>query len=289
MFARLSYTWSLMGASWEVLRKDVRLLIFPLLSGICCIAVFISFLIPIISSGFRGMPEDATPGEKFGYYAVLFLFYFCNYFVMTFFNTAIVAGAIARMQGGRPTIGGCIGESVKRLHLIIGWALLQATVGLILRIIEERSQKLGRFIAGLIGMAWTLMTYLVVPVMVVDQKGPFAAVAESSRMLKKTWGTQIAGNFSFGTIFFLLMLPAIAGFVAGAMVLASSAVLGLALIIISILYILILSLVQSALQSIFQAAVYLYALDPALLSVPLSDGTRGFPVKLVAGAIVDRD
>src|SRR6266487_1004413 len=137
------------------------------------------------------------------------------------------------------------------------WALVSATVGLVLRIIENRSEKVGRFVAGLLGMAWTLVSFLVIPILVVENKGPLKALSESTQLLKKTWGEQLVGNFSFGLIFFLLGIPPVAlvvlGFFSG-----SGAAIGLCVAAAGI-YLIVLALVQSALQAIFQAALYFYA------------------------------
>jgi hypothetical protein len=136
---------------------------------------------------------------------------------------------------------------------------MSATVGLILRLIEDRSEKIGRIVAGLLGAAWTLVSFLVVPILVVENKNPLVALKESTGMLKKTWGERIVGNFSFGLIFFLLAIPAIAlivlGFFSG-----SGAVIA-ACIALGVIYLIVLGLVHSALQAIFQAALFLYARD----------------------------
>jgi len=204
----------------------------------------------------------------------LFLFYLCNYFVITFFNAAIIACAVRRMQGGTATVGDGLRDAAGRLPLIAGWALVSATVGLILRIIEDRSERVGRIVAGLLGMAWTVVSYLVVPVLVIERKGPFAALKDSTAMLRRTWGEQVVGNFSFGLMFFVLALPALAmvvlGFVTGSAV-------GLSLCIgVAVIYLVVLSLIQSALQGIFQAAVYLYARD---------GHASGFSNELLSGAM----
>ena len=276
MFARISYTWSLMGASWDILKQDKTLLLFPLLSGLSCLVVLTSFAIPMWLTGAWEPPEhDATQVQQILYYATLFLFYLVNYFVITFFNTAIVSCAVLRMVGGQPTVADGFREAVSRLPQIAGWALVSATVGLILRIIEDRSEKIGRIVAGLLGMAWTVVTYLVVPIIVVERKGPIAALKGSTAMLKKTWGEQLVGNFSFGLVFTLLALPAILlvvlGFFSGS---------GLAIILcigLAAVYMLALSLIQSGLQSIFQAAVYLYSRD--------GSEPGGFPAGLLADAM----
>src|SRR5439155_17899383 len=141
--------------------------------------------------------------------------------------------------------------------LIAGWALLSATIGLILKIIESYNKKFGRFITGLLGAAWTIMTFLAVPVLVVENKGPIAALKESAALLKKTWGTQIMGNFAFGSIFFLLFLPGIFALMfAGYLAATASASVALMVAGSAFTYMIVLALIQSALHSIFQSAVY---------------------------------
>ncbi|HVM62169.1 MAG TPA: DUF6159 family protein [Verrucomicrobiae bacterium] len=258
MLTKISYTWGLMRASWNILKTDKTLLLFPLLSGVCCIIVLLSFALPIFLTGAWEPPaHGSSQASVVVYYGILFLFYIANYFVITFFNTAIVSCAMLRMAGHNATVGDGFREAASRLPQIAGWALLSATIGLILRIIEDRSEKVGRIVAGLLGMAWTVMSFLVVPVIVGERKGPFAALKESSGMLRRTWGEQLVGNFSFGLVFMVLSLPAIALIFLAAFL--GNGWLLLLSIIMAVVYLIALSLVQSALQSIFQTAVYLFA------------------------------
>ena len=278
MFGKIAYTWDLMKASWDVLKKDKTLLVFPLLSGLCCLLVLASFAVPFflvaVASGGESATHHVTVSGS-AQYGLIFLFYLATYFVITFFNTAIVSCAILRLTGGSPTVGDGFREAAARLPLIAAWAVLSATVGMILRMIEDRSKWVGRIVAGLLGMAWTVVSFLVVPVLVVERKGPFQALKESASLLSKTWGEQLVGNFSFGMIFFLLMLPALALVVLS--IFSGSGLLIIACIGLAFLYLMALSLIQSALQSIFQAAVYLYA----------HNGTapEGFSDDLMSGAM----
>src|SRR5262249_53677864 len=132
--------------------------------------------------------------------------------------------------------------------------------------------------AGLLGMAWTVVSFLVIPILVVENKGPLAALRESTELLKKTWGEQLVGNFSFGLLFFLLGIPAYVllalGIIRGSWPTASLCI-GLA-----VAYLIVLALVQSALQAIFQAAVYLYARNG---QVP-----EGFQAEFLSGAMVQK-
>jgi len=273
---KIARTWSMMSACWQVLKQDKGLLLFPFISGVCCLALLASFAVPLYTTG-HWQPPGAKTGtnQQAVYYGIFFLFYVCNYFVIVFFNSAIVACATIRMSGGAPTVADGFRAAASRLPVIAGWAVVSATVGLILRIIEDRSEKVGRIVAGLLGAAWTVVSFLVVPILVVENKNPVAALKDSTALLKKTWGEQLVGNFSFGLLFFLLSIPAFALVILG--VLSGSVAAAAVCIAIAVVYLIVLALIQSALQSIFQAALYLYARDG---QVP-----EGFHAELLRGAM----
>jgi Family of unknown function (DUF6159) len=274
---KFSYSWSLMSASFNVLKNDKRLIIFPLLSGICCLVVLASFTGGAFVSGHLHAPQNQT--EQIIQWITLFGFYFANYFIITFFNVGVVAFAVSRMAGGEPTISGAFREAFNRIHLIAAWAFLAATVGIILRVIGERSGKLGKIITSILGSAWSILTFLVVPVLVMEDKGPIEAFKSSASLLKKTWGERIIGNFSFGLIFLLLTLPALAAIFFGILQLANhNTTIGFSLLILSVIYFITLSLVHSVLISIFQAALYLFTQG-------VKDETHGFPVILLKNAM----
>jgi hypothetical protein len=276
---KFSYTWSIMGASWEVLKRDKKLLLFPLLSGLCCLIVMASFGVAAVLGDHIHRPTSQT--EKVLQWVTLFCFYFVNYFVITFFNVGIVSFAISRMAGGEPTVGGAFREALNRVHLIAAWALVAATVGVVLRMIESRSGKVGQIITSILGSAWSILTFMIVPVLVMENKGPIDAFKSSATLLRKTWGERLIGNFAFGMIFFLLTIPGIVGVIAGVVQLAQhNGMLGGSLIGLSILYFIALALVHSALISIFQAALYLFTQG-------VTDQTHGFPVKLLKGAMTE--
>jgi hypothetical protein len=293
MFGKLSYSLSVARACWNVLRKSPGLMLFPLMSAVACGVVIASFALPIMASSSShsifqnsGGDSSADPLRSVSHYAILFAFYFCNYFVITFFNCALVACAIASLKGETPALGYGLSEATSRIHLIAGWALLSATVGVILRAVEERASFIGRIVAGLFGLAWAVASYLAVPVLVMESVGPIEAVKRSSAMLRKTWGERLAGSVGFSAIFFLLMLPA-AALVAGSIAMAANGnhsvmFVGIA---VAVVYVLALVLVQSTLATIFQAAVYLYANDPALLQASENQG-HGFPVFLLSNAMI---
>ena len=262
MFARFAQSWSLVKASASVLRSDKELLLFPLLSAIASLIVAASFFVPAMLGGmFASMREDGRPDVAV--YALLFAFYVVQYFVIIFFNSALVGAAMIRLRGGDPTVADGFRIAMSKLPAILGYAVISATVGVLLRALQERAGFIGRFVVGLIGLAWTVASFLVVPVLVNSDVGPIDAVKRSAELLKKTWGQNLIGNVGIGLVFgFLLFATVLVG--GGLVVLAATTkttmliVLAAAVVGISIL---LLVLVQAALQGIYSAALYRYAAE----------------------------
>ena len=195
-------------------------------------------------------------------YVVLFAFYFLNYFVITFFNSALVACAVIRLKGGNPNLGDGFSAAFARFPQIVGWALVSATVGLILRIIESRSERFAQIVAGLLGMAWAVTTYFVVPVLVIEGVGPITSIKRSVDIMKKTWGEALVSKFGIGFITFLIGLLGVVPLFAGIALLSSGQnVLGPVLIGVAVAWFVLASLITSALESIILAALYIYAAE----------------------------
>ncbi|BFI97326.1 MAG: DUF6159 family protein [Rhodanobacter sp.] len=261
MAGKFARSWALMKASAGLLREDKSLLVFPLLAGVCSVAVAASFLVPVVLAAI-GHHADVD-GRHFPplYYAVLFAFYLVQYFVIVFFNTALVGVALARLRGEPAGLADGFALARSRLGSIFGYALIAATVGLLLRMLQERLGLIGRFVVGLLGLAWTVATFLVVPVLASEGTGPMDAVKRSAELLKRTWGENLIGNAGLGVVFglvmFLFVLLAAAAMV-GAAATGSVAAMVLAGVVIVAAFI-VLGLVQSTLQGIYSAALYRYA------------------------------
>ncbi len=262
MFERFARSWSLIKASASVLRQDKELLLFPLLSSIATLLVAAAFILPALGlgalDGLQRMDEQSLPPLA---YALAFLFYLSQYFVIFFFNTALVGAAMIRLQGGDPTVGDGLRIAGSKIGAIFGYALVAATVGMILRAIQERAGWLGRWIAGLLGAAWTVASFLVVPVLVSRDVGPIEAVKESALLLKRTWGENVIGQGGIGLVFglinFVVVIAGVALIVAAAM--SQSAVLIGFAVAVLVIALVIGALIQAALSGIYSAALYRYA------------------------------
>jgi len=262
MFERMSRGWELAKASWTVLRLDKELLFFPLISGISCLLVLGSFAVPLWQSGYLQTVMDERAGEDPLGWVILFAFYFVNYFVIIFFNSALIGCAIIRFKGGDPTLADGFHAALARLPQILAWALVSATVGVILRLIESRSERFGQIVAGLMGMAWSVVTYFVVPVIVIEKAGPVEAAKRSLGIMRKTWGEALTANFGIGVIVFLAMLVGIVPFVLGMAALGAGMVtLGILLTAAGILLMILVGVISSALDGILIGALYIYAAE----------------------------
>lgn len=254
-----SNSWALVKASAAVLRLDKELMLFPVLSGIGAVLVTLTFVAPLwLSGGWMVLAEEG--GSGYLGYVVGFLFYLANYFVVFFFNSALVGAALIRMDGGDPTVSDGLSIAWSRLGSILGYAAIAATVGMILRAISERSGFLGKLAAGLAGMAWTLATYLAVPVLVTRDVGPVDAVKESAALFRKTWGEQVVGNFGMGWAVALMALSwtfVSAGLLWGAARLGPGLVLPA--VAVAALGYAFLVVFASALKGVYTAALYRYA------------------------------
>jgi hypothetical protein len=251
---RFKRSWQMFTASWRVLRSRKELAVFPLLSGAAGLVVAIIFLTPAVFTVDFDGDGGATPGT----YALLAGFYLVSAYVAIFFNAALISQANIALRGGDPGVANGLRVAAAMAGRLLPWALLSATVSMVLRIIAERFGFLGRIVAGLAGMAWNLVTYLVLPVMVLERATTKPAVKRSAELFRGTWGENVLGNVGIGAIGFLLFLPCVLLVVLGAV--AGGAVAWV-LFGLAVLWFLASIVVTSALSGIYQTALYHYAAE----------------------------
>ena len=257
--SRMSNSWAMLKASSTVLRLDTELLIFPLLSTLSVILITVLLAAPMVFFG--GVEAlEALDDPRYLVYSGGFVYYLILYTVIFFFNTGLVGATLIRLDGGDPTVGDGMNIAIKKLPAILGYATIAATVGMVLRAIEERVGVLGRIVVGLIGMSWTLTTYLTVPVLVSKDVGAIEAVKESASIFKRTWGEQVVGNAGIGLASFM-MFAVMTGVGVPLVILVSSINEAFAIpmgITLGVGYF-FLALLSAALRGIYSAALYRFA------------------------------
>ncbi|HRW36354.1 MAG: hypothetical protein KDB04_10470 [Acidimicrobiales bacterium] len=254
---------ALAGASWAVVREDKELMALPLISGIASIAIAATFLVPaLLTSKVSDVGGETTLQPSLAAYALVFAVYLVLAYVTIFFKTALLCGADERMRGGNPTLASALAGAGACAGRIVPWAVVSATVSVILRSIQERSGLVGRVVVGFVGMAWAVVTFLVLPTLVFEGVGVGEAIRRSTAMLKQTWGENLIVNAGIGLLSFALCIPA---FVVIALGIGTGTALGIGVtLVIGVLWLIAVACWSSAMSAVFQLALYRYATQAPL-------------------------
>lgn len=283
MFARLSRGWGIAKASWMVVTLHPRLLLLPVFSGLAFLALLVVIGLTVLagaqSESVRHLVQEMHPGQWTAW-VLLFALYFACTFVVIFFNSALIFCALESFAGKEPSLRGGIVTAMGRLPQILAWTFLASTIGLALNALQsflkEKLGFIGAILGGLAGAGWAVVTFFVVPVIVVEGVGPIEAVRRSSTILKHTWGEAIGGEGGLGLIAALFYLPVALLFAlfatAGAHHVVGPAGTAALMAVVGV-YVVALVVVFTALGTIFRAGTYVYAttgkapsnMDPALL------------------------
>lgn len=250
MMSRFSNSLALARSSWHVLKADKELILLPIISGIASVIVAITFIVPIF---FVGQEDGTMTGTSL---PLMVLMYFVLAYITIFFNAALVSAANERLEGGDPTIGSAIRGAARRAGKIVPWALLSATVSVILRAIEERVGLIGRIIIGAVGLAWSVITFLVLPIIVIEGSGAVAALKKSGSLLRSTWGENLAAQVGMSLVGFLLILP---GGVVIFLGISAGGAIGAVAVLIGVIWIIVAAAAVAALSAIYQTALYHFA------------------------------
>jgi hypothetical protein len=253
---RLSRGWALAKRSWAVLRADRSLVWFPVVSGLATLGA------AVLIFG----PAAAIYSSSGSSEVVIVVAAIIGAFVLTwiavFFNTALAAAASKSIAGQDTTMDDGFAVARARIGVITQWAIVQATIGLLLTAIREALSEnlLGQIFAGLLDFAWGAATFFVVPVLALEGAGPRDAFKRSVGVLKGHWGEGVVGTVSVsGVIFLIVMLPAILIGVAGGSLLSSAPAAGGLLIGVGVVVLLVGIVIGNTLQSIFRVALFEFA------------------------------
>jgi hypothetical protein len=261
---RFSRSWSLAKASWAVLRADKKLLALPFISMFATLVAIAGFAVPTFLSG-HNVVDPTTGASSFQLrpvgYVLIALGYLVLAYITIFFNTALIWAADQRMRGATPSLGQALGAALSRAGAILPWAIISATVSVILRSAEQRAGLVGRIAIGLVGIAWSLVTFLTLPILVLEGVGAPTALKRSAELFKRTWGENMVANAAIGLVGLAVFLG-LAAFVF-IVALAGFAPAIIAAVVLAVVVFVCVSLVLSALTVVYQVALYRYATDGA--------------------------
>jgi hypothetical protein len=263
-----------LSASWQMLRQDRELVWLPALGALASLVAAGIFFVPgwflgdAVGGGGDHSWAAGVGGVLAGAAATV---------VGIFFQSALVVGANQRAEGGDPTLGSCLRAAWSLRGPIVKWGLLTATVGMLIRALEQRFGFVASIIGFLGGLAWAIASFLAVPVLVAEGVGPIDAVKRSSELIKRTWGTSLRTTLRFGAIQVVLSLACIVVGVVGAMAVASGSTggeaIGIVMLLAAVAGFLAMAMVFAAIGGYARALIYRYAsgqpvpgIDPALFS-----------------------
>ena len=236
-------------ASWGVVKQDRELLVLPIVSFFCSLAIMVVFGLGMWGIGLPAQGESPS----LAIYVIGFVMYVALAFITIFFNAAVIGTAMKRLQGEDAKISDGLALARQHIGKIFVWAVVTATVGMILRTLQERAGIVGRILLGIVGIAWTVLTYFVVPVLLFEPAGVGEAIKRSGSIFRQRWGEQFIGQATIGLAFFLISIPVV---LVGGLLTAAVPPVGIPLLILAIGA---LTAIASACSGVFNAALYRYA------------------------------
>lgn len=274
----VSRSWSLLRSSVALLRDDKSLILFPLLGGLG-VLLFAALILggglwlvsthPEIEQLLAQLEQQQEPGADLPWLAyvvgglLLWLFLLAASFIGNFFLTGLVGSAMQRLQGGRPSVAEGLALARRRSAAIFGYSLIAATLGLLLSMVQSRSNQVGvgSLLAAFGNLAWGVATFLVIPVLAARGVGPIDAIKESASLLRRTWGEQLSLGAGLGLFIGLPLMLFVMATVFAAIWAASSGqpVLAAGIVGVGVTGVALIMLLSATLSAVIRSAVYLYA------------------------------
>jgi len=251
---RIKRGWALTKKSWGLLREHPSLIRFPLYGAVATTLLAIITLGPGLYLWDEDQLAGAIPLIVLGVYVLSFVGFY--------FSVGLAACADMIFRGQEASVSDGLAVARTRIAQISGWAAVSAAISLVMGLLENQGGTLGTVAARLVGMAWSLITFISIPVIAIEGTGPFETIKRSASLFRERWGQQITGNLAIGGAVFLIgVLPAVLLIVAGVALWSAASFLGALLVVIGALVLAIALLISRALSGIFGVALYRYALD----------------------------
>lgn len=277
--------------TFTIVQQYPQLAVFPVISG----AVFLLIVGPIVLSLLPQIPSlyaitgplwdklDSSDSGMIAFIIAGAVAVYGLWVIAIFCNVALVRCALDYYAGREPTVRSGFSAAMTCLPQILGWALVALSVGVVLSAIQgvlrDKLELLGDLIGGLFEFGWSVVTYFVLPVLAAEKLGPIAAVRRSSAIVRNKWGESLAGESWFGVLGFLFFALAAAVFFLGLAIHLSYGAAafggGIVLMALGVLCVIAITVVMSALSTVFQTGVYLYATTGQVPAALDSDLVKG--------------
>lgn len=260
---RFKASWTLFTQSLHILKQDKEVVLFPILSSVILMVIGVIVSISVWSSGLVDNSGDQTVITNAPvFYGVVFIYYVVGYFVLTYFRVGLTAVVYERINGGDIDFKEGISRATNISGKIFVWSLIAGTVGIILKIISDRSKLLGKIAASLLGAAWAIVTMFIAPTLLLDNVSVWQSIKNSGSIFKKTWGETLILNISISIVSYIAILGIFSLFGVLAMTSLSLGLGAISLLVLGIVFVCTLiatSIILTSLSEIFKVALYSYA------------------------------
>jgi hypothetical protein len=251
---RIVRGWQLAKKSFALVAHDRRLLLFPLLSIVvtvlAAIVIFGPFFVWWSSSG-GDWPWIV--GGIVGVWALNF--------IGTFFGVAFIAGAERSLNGKPWTMKDGLRRAWGRVGSIVLWSLVATIVGLLLQVLERvrGGWVVNIAVRWVLGAAWGLATFFIIPVLALEGVGPVEATRRSVQIIRKRWGEGVVGASAVSSIFVIVMFASLALFVFGLTFTSITLYLGIPMIALAVVIFSVGVVANVAVSQLFRLVLYEYA------------------------------
>ena len=209
-FATISRGWKMSKLSMSVVKKDPELIVYMFICGFLTLLAMIGMSMPQYLE--QSWAIDSAGQMTPAYMGFVFVGYMTISIVVTFWNSAIVANSHIRLTGGDPKFMDGVSAAMSKIHIIILWGIIAGTVGLLLKVLNQaaREQRGGAAVFAMILTAigaaiWWMMTFFMIPHMIIEGKGLGESLKSSKQMFYKSWGENITSGLGIGIIGFFFM------------------------------------------------------------------------------------
>jgi len=253
--SRFARSWRLSKDSWAVLKADRSLLAFPVVGSIAALLAFAIVVAPgVIVAAVADTAWPVIPFIAVALYLTTFVTIYCG--------VGLAAATAQVMDGQNATLRTGLAAARPHLGSIAKWALVQATVGLLLNLLQSLADSengilkiVGLILTLLVSVAWTLASFFVIPLLAFEDLGPGDALKRSLAIIKEHWGESVIGSAAIGGVVFLIGFLPGAALVIGGIALGGA---GIALAVVGAVLLIVAAIVGNTLSQVFRVALYRY-------------------------------
>ncbi len=311
--SKFTRSWLLFKSSISVIARNKELLVFPIVISVLSLIIILFFVAPVAlwptGHSYTSFEHWQTIGNMFftiagnmthagratyvshtggftyspGAVAYLVLLYFVSMFLATFFNVAFYNEILAALTGKPVSLSRGLKFACSRYQAILMWTLFAGLIGLIIKAMEQKLDIVGKIIARMIGVAWSVASVFVIPIIVRDQQSvnPVNMLRKSAQTLKRTWGEALIGyvGIAFGNLIVVFGSLILLGGAVYASIQTNNYVLLAVAVVVWLVGLLAWSYLMNVAGLVYKGALYLYAAEgviPAPYSREMLDAAWKF-------------